>query len=119
MMEMLLAQAQQTVEQANTLLGLTVTEWLTLMAAIPAFIGAIYERMGRKKGENKLKAIIEAVEETKREHPDAVKVVKKVVQHKATQMGVQTGMFGLEEDVKKLTKHFDPDKIADLRKDSE
>jgi hypothetical protein len=112
----LLAQAVETSvpvpATGNTLFGLSVGEWLLLMGAVPAFIGAIYERLGRKRGESKLRAIIEAVEETKNTHPEVVKVVKRAVLYKATQMGVQTGIFGLEDDVKKLTKHFDAKKLT-------
>ena len=101
--------------------GLTVAEWSVLLTALAGFAAALKENLQRRRGTKKLAAVIEALEETAKAHPEATAIVKRSAKSKATQMGVevsQWGLDGLEADVKKITTRLkrltppDPDKEA-------
>ena len=86
--------------------GLTVAEWSVLLTALVGFATALKENLQRRRGTKKLAAVIEALEETAQEHPEAQRVIKDLAKSKATQMGVEVsnwGLDGLEDDVKKIT----------------
>ena len=103
--------------------GLTVAEWSVLLTALAGFAAALKENLQRRRGTKKLAAVIEALEETAKAHPEATAVVKRSVRRKATQMGVEVSMWGLdglEADVKKMTtrmKRLTPPDLDKLEED--
>jgi len=84
--------------------GLTVAEWSILLTALVTFAGALWERMRANKGEGKLEAVMEAIEEVHQMNPQAGKMVKTLARDKATKMGLEAGRWGLQGDTERLTR---------------
>lgn len=99
-----LAQAMQhAAEGPGRLLGLTVGEWGVMLPALAAFVLAVVKAWRGAQDGKRLEAVIAAIEETHEKHPDAVKVVKRLVRDKATKLGVQSG---LHEKAQKATAAY-------------
>ena len=78
--------------EIQTFLGFTPDQWTVLLPALVAFgIAALKAYRGAQDGK-RLDAVVNAIEETAGAHPEAIKVVKKVVRDKATKAGVEGGM---------------------------
>ncbi len=86
------------------ILGLSIVEWSVLLTALAALIDAIRLRFVAGRETKKMRAVIQAVEATAAAHPEAVKLTKRLVKAKATELGVEFGPKGLSADVKKETK---------------
>jgi len=86
--------------------GLKIEEWVILIGALTTLIPVLAKAIRDGK---KLRAVIEAVEETHQKHPDAGKLVKRLARDKATKLGVEVDRLwgaGLEADVERITERL-------------
>jgi len=107
---MILQLAQEAAAEPGRLLGFTANEWLLLIPFLVAAIVNVIQAVKGSKDGKKLRAAIEAIEETAAAHPEALDLTKRKAREKATQLGVQTGIFGLKDDVSKMTRRLEKPK---------
>ena len=102
----LLAQVVAEAEVASKVFGLTIAEWVLLIGAATALADAVRSRLKTRHGDSKLQIVMEAIEDTHDQFPEAGKLAKRIARSKATRMGFEVGSWGLEEDAKKLTRRL-------------
>jgi hypothetical protein len=103
-----LAQALDASASQGRFFGLAVVEWGMLLGFVSTFIGAVVKHIQASKGSRKLEAVVSALEEASREHPEALALAKRIAMEKAKSLGVESGVFGLKKDVEKHTKKLKP-----------
>ena len=86
----------QVAEATETVFGLSVAEWSVLLTALAGFLAAVRENLAKRRANNKVMAVVDAIEETAELHPEAVAVVKRMAKAKASSMGVQVSTMGFE-----------------------
>lgn len=93
--------------EPGRLLGLTVPEWAILLPMVLTTIGAVAKAWQKARqattADAKARVVIDAVEEAAAEHPEGVRLVKRLARDKATKLGIQTGPLGLDAEAKRAT----------------
>lgn len=90
--------------EQTRLWGLTPEDWATILVALGTFLAAVIQSWRASKGQRKVRAVVEAVEEAADQHPEAVRLVKRLTRDRALKLGAELGLFGLSRDVEKVTK---------------